>query len=549
MRIGATGVGEGTRDFSKVVSRGTDVTYTNPATRREDAVRRLATRRPRVEGGVPHSPRFRASVVNQKMRPRQSRVREMDMLCGYFFKDTAMLDMRKLLDDNAGVTTTLFAEHVNPPMAKVLKLLGFDVNYVRGRGQYLWDDQGRKYIDCLAGYGTFGLGRNHPVVRDALKQLMDMDLPNLVKMGLPKLSGLLAKELLKVTPGDYQRVFFINSGAEAVESAIKFARAATNRSRIIYCDHAFHGLTYGALSMNGGDDFRKGFGTLPPDVTVIAMNDLPALEAELKKGDVAAFFVEPIQGKGVHIPNDDFLPGAVELCHRHGALFVADEVQTGLGRTGKMFAFEHWGIEPDIICIAKSLSGGFVPVGAVITRQWIHEKTFSRLDRCMVHSSTFGQNDMAMAAGIAAMHVLREEKIVENAAAMGELLKSKLAQMIGRHELVKDVRGKGLMIGIEFGQPKSLTLKMAWKMIHAVDGGLFPQAVIIPMLADHQVLAQVAGNHMGIIKLIPPLVINAEDVEKIASSFDDVIARCHKFPGPTWEIAKRLSTHAMRKAQ
>ncbi|MCC7146563.1 MAG: aspartate aminotransferase family protein [Phycisphaeraceae bacterium] len=457
-----------------------------------------------------------------------------------------MFDLQALLAQSARQAQPLWEEHVNPSLSRVVSLLGYDVHFVRGQGAYLWDDKGDRYIDCLGGYAVFNVGRNHPVVRDALRQAMDADLPNLVKMGIPTLSGLLARELVKIAPGDLPMVFFVNSGAEGVETALKYARAATGRNRIVHCKKGFHGLTLGALSVNGGAEFRAGFGSLLEGCTQIPFNDLPSLEHELSRQDVAAFIVEPIQGKGALMPADDYLPAAAALCRKHGSLFIADEVQTGFGRTGKMFACEHWNVEPDILVVAKGLSGGYVPVGAVLCKKWIHEKVFTSLDRCMVHSTTFGQNDLAMAAGLATLHVLREEKIVENAAAMGELFKQRLGALIGKYEMVKEVRGRGLMVGLEFGPPSSLTLKMGWSLLHKLDESLFCQAILIPLMADHHVLGQVAGHHMDVIKLIPPLVISAADVEYVCQALEKVIAACHKFPGPAWEVGKRLSAGALK---
>lgn len=454
-------------------------------------------------------------------------------------------DLRQMLDD-AGGPIELISEHINPAFAKVLKIIGFDVQWTHGRGAYLYDDAGQRYIDCLGGYAVFNVGRNHPVVRDALRQAMDLELPNLVKMGAARLSGLLARELTRITPGGLDTVFFTNSGAEGVDTAIKYARAATGRVRIVYVKKAFHGLTVGSLAVNGNDEFRAGFGPLDAHTTEIEFNDLAALEAELRKGDVAGFIVEPIQGKGVFMPDDDYLTGVASLCKKHGALFIADEVQTGYGRTGKMFAVEHWGVEPDILVTAKGLSGGYVPVGAVLSRRWIHEKVFSSLDRCVVHSTTFGQNDLAMAAGLASLHVLREERLVENAAAVGEHLMRGLSQMIGRHDMVRQVRGKGLMVAVEYGPPRSMMLKTAWAMMHKLDPSLFPQAIIIPLLTDHHILTQTAGHHLDVIKLIPPLVLTRADADEIIAAFDAVTAACHRFPGPAWEVGKRLAKQAMR---
>ena len=461
--------------------------------------------------------------------------------------DSDRFNLAALLEDRGGEALDLIDRHVNPSFAKVLRVLGYDVHYVRGQGAYLWDDQGRRYIDCLSGFGVFGIGRNHPVVRDALKQAMDLDLPSLPKFGAAPLAGLLAERLIAIAPGDLDTVYFCNSGAEGCETAIKYARAATGHDRVVYCKKAYHGLTLGALSCGGGDEFREGFGTLLEHTTQIPFNDLESLERELSRGDVAGFIVEPIQGKGVNVPDDAYLPEAAALCRKHGAVFIADEVQTGFGRTGRMFACEHWSVEPDILVTSKALSGGYVPIGAVLGKRWIHEKVFSSLDRCLVHSTTFGQNALAMTAGLATLHVLRTERIVENAAAMGELLKSKLVALKEKYELVHDVRGKGLMLAIEFGPPRGMKLKMGWSLLHKVDAGLFPQAILVPLLTDHQVLAQVAGHHMDVIKLLPALVLNEDDVNHIAAALDATIAACHKFPGPAWEIGKRLTQQALKR--
>jgi len=458
-----------------------------------------------------------------------------------------MFDLKALVQAHQSQALSLAEQHVNPAFARVLRIIGFDVHYVRGQGAYLYDNQDRRYIDCLAGYGTFACGRNHPAIRQALKDAMDLDLPNLIKMGPYNLSGLLAKELIKLAPPGLDTVFFTNSGAEGVETAIKYARAATGRQRILYASKAFHGLSLGALSVNGNEEFRDGFGQLLPGCESVPFNDLAALERELAKKDVAAFIVEPIQGKGVNIPSDDYLPGVARLCRQHGSLYINDEVQTGLGRTGRMFACEHWGVEPDIMIIAKALSGGYVPAGAVLSRRWIHEKVFSSLDRCVVHSTTFGQNDLAMVAGLATLATLRDEKIVENAAARGQELNDKLAALIPKYELLKEVRGKGLMVAVEFGPPRSMGLKMGWSLLHKVDQSLFCQAILIPLLTDHQVLAQVAGHHMDVIKLIPPLVLSSSDVDDLVKAFDAVIAACHRFPGPVWEVGKKLSAQALKR--
>ncbi len=457
-----------------------------------------------------------------------------------------MLDLKALLTDERGHLALLSEERINPALCKALKVIGYNRQYVRGKGAYLFDEAGNRYLDCLSGFGTFACGRNHPVIREALKQAMDLDLPNLVAMGVASLSGLLARELTRIAPGQLEMVFFTNSGTEGVETSIKYARAATGKSRIIHCKRSFHGLSLGSLSVNGNDEFKEGFGQMLEPVSSVPFDDLAALERELARGDVAGFIVEPIQGKGVFVPSDNYLPEAAALCRKHKAIFIADEVQTGLGRTGKMFACEHWGVEPDILIVAKALSGGYTPVGAVLSKRWIHEKVFSRLDRCFVHSSTFTENDLAMAAGLATLKVLKDEKLVENAAKMGNRLAEKLRAVGSQYEMFSEVRGRGLMIGVEFRAPSSLTLKMGWNLLHSLDPSLFCQAMLIPLLSEHRVLAQVAGHHLDVIKLLPSLVINEDDVDYLVGAFDQVIAACHRFPGPVWEVGKRLAGAQLR---
>jgi ornithine--oxo-acid transaminase len=354
----------------------------------------------------------------------------------------------------------------------------------------------------------------------------------------------LAERLLALVP-HLDKVFFANSGAESVEAAIKFARAATGRGGIAYCSHAFHGLTYGALSLNGDETFRRGFEPLLPDCVCVPFNDLAALDRALSSRRIAAFVVEPIQGKGVILPDEDYLRGVQDLCRRYETLFIADEIQTGIGRTGKFLAGEHWGIEPDMVLLAKALSGGHVPVGAVLMRKWVHDKVFNRMDRSVVHGSTFGKNDLAMAAGIATLDVMRAERTTENAARMGEWLLGDLSALKQRYELLKDVRGKGLMIGIEFGSPSSLKLKASWNVLETASKGLFCQLITIPLFKEHRILTQVAGHASHTIKLLPPLIIDAKDCEWIVRAFDEVIADSHS-AGAVWTLGKNLVEHAMR---
>jgi acetylornithine/succinyldiaminopimelate/putrescine aminotransferase len=439
----------------------------------------------------------------------------------------------------------LHERYINPSMVRVLQIIGFDRHWVRGEGAYLWDEQGERYLDLLSGYSVFNLGRNHPGLKAAIQEVLGLDRPNLVKMDCPLLSGLLAEALVQRMPPGLEAVFFANSGADAVDTALKFARAATGRPRILYLDHAFHGLTLGTLSVNGGAVFREGFEPLLPGCTMLKMNDLEGLERELKAGDVAAFIVEPIQGKGVYIPDDHYLPEAQRLCREHGTLFICDEVQVGLGRTGRFLCGEHWNLEPDMITIAKSLSGGYVPVSAVLMRRWIHRAVFEPLRRAQVHSTTFGQNELAMAAGLATLHVMDEERLVERAARVGQKLLAGLAELKDRHEMIVDVRGKGLMVGIEFGPPRSKVLGAAWKAVERAEKGLFSQLVVMYLMRHHRILTQVGGPGVNIIKLLPPLIIGDQEVERIVQAFDQAMVHASTLRGRVWAMSARLVRHAV----
>ena len=453
-------------------------------------------------------------------------------------------DVPGLVAGRRGQGYELTARYLNPQLPRMLHTIGFDRVYERAEGAYLWDRDGNRYADFLAGFGVFAAGRNHPVIRQALHDVLDAQLADLVQFDTPLLPGLLAEQLLAKADG-MERVYFCNSGTEAVEASLKFARYATGRSRIIYCDHAFHGLTTGSLSVNGSAEFRRGFDPLLPDPS-IALGDLDALERELRKGDVAALIVEPIQGKGVHLAPPGFLAAAGRLLHDHGALLICDEVQTGIGRTGKFFAYQHDEAEPDIVTVAKALSGGFVPVGATMAKNWIFEKVYSSMDRVLVHDSTFGSNALAMTAGLASLAVIEDEQLVANAEQTGKLLLDVLQGMVEEYDLLLEVRGRGLIVGLEFGKPRSLKLRTGWNMLQKARRGLFAQMVVVALFQKHRILTQVSGDFMDVIKLIPPLTISEEEVYLFRDAFTDVMNEAHKGSGLMWDFGRTLIKQAVR---
>jgi ornithine--oxo-acid transaminase len=448
-------------------------------------------------------------------------------------------DVAKVLADRHGDNFELHGELMNPQMARVLRTLGMDRFYVSGEGCYLIDD---------GGFGVYALGRSHPGIKAALHQALDLDLPNMVQMDCALLPGLLAEALVARSHDGIRRAFFCNSGTEAIEGAIKFARYATKRPRIVYAAHAFHGLSTGALALNGGADFKKGFGPLLPS-TEVPFGDIDALRRELRRGDVAAFVVEPIQGKGVHTAPAEYWHEAQNLCRRYKTLFVTDEVQTGLGRTGRFFCHEHWGLEPDIITVSKALSGGYIPVGAVLCTEKVFMSVFSSMDRSMVHSSTFGRNQLAMVAGLATLDALDEEHIVERAQATGDLFATKLAPLVERYEMFHEVRGLGLMIGLEFGPPTTPRLRRRWNALERIRPALFSQSVVVPLFHRHRILTQVAADNVNIIKLLPPLIAGETEVDLFVEALDDVLSSAHKGPGLLFELGRTMAKGAMPGAK
>jgi ornithine--oxo-acid transaminase len=451
-------------------------------------------------------------------------------------------DVGSLLDERGEEGYELHRRHMNPQLPRVLHAIGFDTAYVRAEGAYLYDRSGRQYMDFLSGFGVFGIGRNNATVRAALHEVLDRELPDMVQMDTPVLAGLLAERLLAHAPS-FERVYLGNSGTEAVEGALKFARCATGRGRVVYCDHAFHGLTTGSLSVNGGKEFRKGFGPLLSD-TAVPFADLGALEAELRRGDVAAFVIEPIQGKTVHVPPPGYLGAAHALLGEHGALLIADEVQTGVGRTGRFFAYEHEDVTPDIVTVAKTLSGGFVPIGAVLAKEWVFDKVYSTMDRALVHDSTFGGNALAATAGLATLSVIDDEGLVAHAEHTGAQLRGALGALSERFEMLADVRGRGLMVGLEFGKPHSARLRAGWEALHRARDGLFSQAIVGALYHRHGILTQVAGDHGEIIKLLPPLIIGDEEITRFVDAFTDVMDDAHRARGLVWEFASRMLKQA-----
>jgi len=413
----------------------------------------------------------------------------------------------------------------NAALANVLCMAGLGKKFVRAEGSHVWDSEGTKYLDYLAGYGALALGHNHPRILDALKKVDQ--LPNMLQSSLGLMAGALARSLAMITPGDLHRTFFCNSGAEAVEGALKLVRAATGKPKIIYTRNSFHGKTMGALSVTGRENYQKPFFPLIPATEQIPFGDTEALGKSLQGEDVAAFIVEPIQGEGgIIVAPDGYLTEARRLCSKHDVLLIIDEVQTGFGRTGKMFACEHEGVGPDVLCVAKALGGGIMPIGAFITTDEIWKKAYGEPQKCTLHSCTFGGNTWACAAGIAAIQVTVAEKIPEAVAEKGAYLACQLAALKEKYKLLKEFRGKGFLVGIDFAEVTGDALKAISSHVeNSLSREYFAGLVAGELFNKHKVITAYTLGNPSVIRLQIPLITKYEELDYFISALDEVVGR------------------------
>jgi ornithine--oxo-acid transaminase len=443
-------------------------------------------------------------------------------------------------------TLELASRHLDPSLVEMLRIIGFDCDYVSARGSYLYDSAGRRYLDMHTGEGFASLGHNHPDVRAVLQSALAADLVDGVQIHYSALAGMLAEELTERLPGSLDAVFFANTGAEAVDSALKFARAATGRPRLISCESGFHGVTLGPLALVGDDFFQEGFGPMLPGASRVRFGDLDQLQAELAREDVAAFIVEPVQGRQVTIPPPGYLRAAQDLCRRHGTLFIVDEIQTGLGRTGRWFASEREELAPDFVLVGKALSGGCMPVAAMVTTRHIYQRAVGTLERSYVHQSTYGRNRLSMAAGLAALRIIARDGLVGNAAMVGDFLADGLAKLAERHSMIKAIRARGLMIGIELTAPSGRMARINWRLIHLASEGLFPQLIVIPLHRDHGVITMAAGKN-DVIKLLPPLTLSVAEASHFLTAFDSVLSDCERSSSQSWREVRRIAQNTLRR--
>jgi putrescine aminotransferase len=436
-----------------------------------------------------------------------------------------------LIDRHSGDGPELYRRFINPGFAKLLELAGFGRRYVSAQGCELIDDHGRRYLDFVSGYGTINLGHNHPDLQQTLRQVLDRQIPSFSQVECSLLTGLAAQALSQRLGPELNRVFFCNSGSEAVDAAVKLARAATGKKRVVACTNGYHGNTLGVLGLTDNPQRRDAHRPLLPGITHVPFGDVEALREVLRWNDVAALVVEPVQGEGgVVVPPATYLSEAQEECHRANALLIVDEVQTGLGRTGALFAYAHGACEPDIVTTAKSLGGGLMPVAAMVAREPVFGKAYGSLRTCLDHRTTFGGGPLAMAAVLATMEIIDRENLVERARELGDYAKDRLRALAQRHDRIEEVRGLGLMLGLRVRPPSLPGLNQA-----AV---LYAQYLAVRLIDDHAIVTQVAANDLTVLKIMPPLIAGRAEIDRLVAALDAVLAD-KGYAGALVDLARR----------
>jgi ornithine--oxo-acid transaminase len=438
----------------------------------------------------------------------------------------------------------LYQEHVNPQWVRLLNALDMNVRYTRCQGTELYTEDGRRVIDFLSGYCVHNTGHNHPRIIGALEEELGRRGPAMLQSHVPELAGELAEGLCSRAGGRLKKTFFCSSGSEGVEAVIKFSRSRTGRDGFIYAGGAFHGLTCGALSLMGDPFWRDGFGPMLPGTEEVPFGDLDALERKLATRQFAAFIAEPIQAEaGIRMPPSGYLESAQALCRRYGSLFVLDEVQTGMYRTGPFLASQNFHTDPDMVALAKALSGGLIPCGAVLMSDEVYDSVYGSLKRAIVHTSTFSESALAMRAGLATLQVLEQERLGERAIAMGDYLRDRLRQTLSGYEMVKEVRGAGLLNGIEFSAPRKLKLRVPFEAFLKIHPGMFGQVVVMRLFRDHGFLTQICGNNFMVLKAAPPLVVEEREIDEFADAVGNVVELMHSsraFWAETLGLARRV---------
>mgnify|MGYP000144134242 CR=1 FL=1 len=457
-----------------------------------------------------------------------------------------MSDFKSQLEEYLQSSDALSRRHVHPRLMKMFELGGMGARFERAEGQYMWDGEGNRYLDFLCGGGVYLMGRNQAKIHEALMDTLSMNLPNMTVVNASALGGLLAQKLIDKAGGRFSKVVYANSGSESTEVALRFARQVTNRRRFLYLEGAFHGRSYGAISVCGFREMRTGVEPAMPTCTPIEPGNLRALRRELKVGDVAALIFEPVQGMTGEPVDVGFLREAENLCNQYGTLLIADEVQTGLGRTGHWFTSTAQGIRPDIMTTSKALSGGAVPVAAVLVDEGVYDKVFSGFSNGLMYFSTFAENNLAMVAGITTIDLLEELDAPALAAEKGAYLRSGLEDIASRYDCIDRVTGMGMMQTVYLKESATPHLALQQKAMMAADKGAFAAAVHVDLFARQKIIAQIPGPGVNAVKILPPVVATDEDLDYFLNSFEDTVAQFYGRNGPVVSLGRGVIDQATK---
>lgn len=442
---------------------------------------------------------------------------------------------QRSLENMAPNARQKFGRYLNPVLMELTESTDFSKTFVRGEGAYLYDCDGMRYLDFVSGFGSVNLGHNHPNVVSAIEQALREKAPGFSQASVNPLATSLAEQLVSFAPESLEMVFFTNSGTESVEAALKLARTATGRSGFVYCQRSYHGKSLGSLSVTGNSDYQRPFRPLLTECRAVPFGDLDSLEHELRSRRHAAFIVEPIQAEGgMIVPDRDYLSRAHTLCQRYDTLLIVDEVQTGFGRTGRMFAVDEQSIHPDIMTVAKSLGGGAIPIGAMLCRRDLWTKVYGTVQTYLLHTSTFGGGSLACAAGLATLDTLQNGELIRNAQERGDELKAGLDRLCRARRSLREVRGCGLLLGLEFN-PMSAAAQGHWKqmaqtrltrrLVPGLDKMLETMSALYTMqtlLSEHRIYTQVTRSNPLVMRVQPPLLISSEQV----NTFIDAVDAC-----------------------
>ena len=439
--------------------------------------------------------------------------------------------------------TNAYAKYINPAFVKLLGTLGFGRVYERAQGVWLWDVDGKAYLDCLAGFGSVNIGHNHPQLLAHLHQLLDTQPMHFCHVGPAQGAAQLAQALAELLPAPLEISLFASGGAEAVEAALKLARVATGKRDFIACQGGYHGTSFGTLSLMGTERMRVPFEPLLANCHQVPFGDLDALREMLKTQQAAAFLVEPIQGEGgVILPPSGYLREAQALCKQHGTLLILDEIQTGLGRTGSWFAFQQEDMIPDILCLAKALSGGIAPISVAITSAALFNKAYGKPDRFDLHSSTYQGNAFSCAAACKTLDIIAQENLIAASKQRGIQLMQGLQQRLQGHPLVREVRGRGLLVGIEFGATGSNWIdKLAPVLVDSVSEIMFGQWIAVKLL-EAGILCQPASSRWNVLRIEPPLTISEQEITQVINTVGDVLDQYQSITPIIADVTRRIGS-------